>query len=122
MYLSQQSNEVYSVIKDTWGQRCDVLKFFIDPIVETAAGDYVDLREEGMSGVVKVPTDVVVVKEMKRPWNACVGQGDGTCRNIWEVSPRLCCLSGALLNSSSALTCIIENLQKVKLLWVEYCV
>ena len=98
------------------------MKFFIDPIVETAAGDYVDLREEGMSGVVKVPTDVVVVKEMKRPWNACVGQGDGTCRNIWEVSPRLCCLSGALLNSSSALTCIIENLQKVKLLWVEYCV
>ena len=57
-----------------------MLKFFIDPIVETISGGYIDLREEGKSGEL-VPTDVVVVKEMTRPWNTCKEE---TCRNIWE--------------------------------------
>jgi hypothetical protein len=74
----------YHAIRATWGKRCDVLKFYIDPIIGDNSIGFLDLRVNEKSDL---PDDVVVVKDIKRPWNDCMQQdGDEvkTCRNIWE--------------------------------------
>ena len=73
----------YDAIRNTWGKRCDHLKFFIDPIVEIADGKYVDLRSQHGSKVV-LPEDVVVVYHIHRPWHICDSPQEKNCRNIWE--------------------------------------
>ncbi|KAL9184180.1 hypothetical protein ACHAXT_002266 [Thalassiosira profunda] len=79
---------VYRAIRKTWGQRCDVLKFTVDPIVGNNETGFLDLRtSDGTKH--KLPEDVVVIDDMKRPWNVCPEdpQDDGpvqNCRNIWE--------------------------------------
>lgn len=69
----------YEAIRKTWGQRCDVLKFYIDPIIgDKENGIDVRVNETAKASL---PEDVVVVENIKRPWNGC---GNDTCRNIWE--------------------------------------
>jgi hypothetical protein len=70
----------YDAIRKTWGQRCDVLKFYIDPIIgDKENGIDVRVNETAKASL---PEDVVVVQSIKRSWNTC--SGDDTCRNIWE--------------------------------------
>ena len=74
----------YEAIRKTWGKRCDVLKFFIDPIIGDKSVGFQDVRVNETAKV-GLPDDVVVVKDMKRPWNACWKDDKlETCRNIWE--------------------------------------
>jgi hypothetical protein len=73
----------YAAIRNTWGKRCDVLKFFIDPIIEYSNGNFVDLRHRNGANVV-LPEDVVVLYDVHRPWHVCASTKDGNCRNIWE--------------------------------------
>ena len=76
----------YEAIHKTWGQRCDVLKFFIDPIIGSD-NDFQDVRVNSTAKA-SLPNDVIVVENIKRPWNKCMGGDDDdaeiTCRNIWE--------------------------------------
>ena len=80
---SQKYLPSYEVIRNTWGKRCDVLKFFIDPIIEEEKGNFIDLRSRNGTNFV-VPEDVVVVYYMHRPWHKCPSNEEGDCRNIWE--------------------------------------
>jgi len=74
----------YHAIHKTWGKRCDVLKFMIDPIVGDKETGFLDLRTNGTN--YKLPDDVVVIYDMERPWNSdtCLDSEVGNCRNIWE--------------------------------------
>ena len=72
----------YYAIHSTWGKRCDVLKFMIDPIIGDDEIGYTDLSKN--STYTELPEDVVVILDMHRPWNACPESTDGNCRNIWE--------------------------------------
>lgn len=72
----------YHALRRTWGKRCDVLKFFIDPIIGDASTGYIDLRVNSTNA--NLPGDVVVIHDMRRPWNACVTESEENCRNIWE--------------------------------------
>lgn len=76
----------YHAIHKTWGKRCDILRFFIDPIIGDNETGYLDLRTNGTD--YKLPDDVIVISEMQRRWNACADDPeqfpDGNCRNIWE--------------------------------------
>lgn len=80
---SQKYIPSYEVIRNTWGKRCDILKFFIDPIIEEEKGNFIDLRSRNGTDFV-VPEDVVVVYYMHRPWHKCPSNEEGDCRNIWE--------------------------------------
>lgn len=79
----------YEAIRQTWGQRCDVLRFFIDPIIGVGK-DKVTFHDVRVNDTAKanLPDDVVVVEKIARPWNQCMKKGgndiDITCRNIWE--------------------------------------
>lgn len=72
----------YHAIHKTWGKRCDVLKFMIDPIVGDKETGFLDLRNNGTN--YKLPEDIIVISDMRRPWNACPDSEAGNCRNIWE--------------------------------------
>ena len=71
-----------SAIRKTWGKRCDILKFFIDPIVGDEQSGFRDLRTNATG--YDLPDDVVVVASIRRPWNACPHKSGGVCRSIWE--------------------------------------
>ncbi|KAL7525388.1 hypothetical protein ACHAWF_001335, partial [Thalassiosira exigua] len=71
----------YHAIRATWGKRCDVLKFAIDPVIGDEEGGFLDLRLNGSR--YELPDDVAVI-DMRRPWNACPDSKEGTCRSIWE--------------------------------------
>jgi hypothetical protein len=76
----------YEAIRKTWGKRCDVLKFFIDPIIGGDNTEYQDVRSNETAKA-SLPDDVVTVESIVRPWNQCMTQGSKdftTCRNIWE--------------------------------------
>ncbi len=75
--------ETYEAIRNTWGKRCDVLKFFIDPIVEDEEGRFIDLRRKNGTKMA-LPQDVVAVYHIYRPWHICESEKEGDCRNIWE--------------------------------------
>jgi len=70
---------VYHAIHATWGKRCDILRFFIDPIIGSKKVGFFDMRDNTTNYT--LPSDVVVVEDIKRPWNRC---REETCRNIWE--------------------------------------
>ena len=80
----------YNAIHKTWGNRCDTLKFFIDPIIGDKETGFIDL----LSNSSTLPKDVVIVRDMKRSWNKCISdndkrckqslEGEGNTRNIWE--------------------------------------
>ena len=86
----------YHAIRATWGKRCHILKFFIDPIVGnkelgfykmTKASDAIAAMQVNLT----LPSDVVILHDMQRPWHSCTGEDNetsdkpvGTCRNIWE--------------------------------------
>ena len=80
----------YQAILNTWGKRCDVLKFFIDPIIESDEGIFIDLRSQraleyylsSKGKQIALPQDVVVVYHIHRPWHC--KSPNYTCRNIWE--------------------------------------
>jgi len=64
----------------TWGQRCDRLRFLIDPIIEPQPGHFVDATT--LPHNASLPDDVVIVRDLRRPWHNCTGQSE--CRMIWE--------------------------------------
>jgi len=84
----------YQAIHGTWGKRCHILRFFVDPVIGDKNVGYFNMTEE--SGVVAAkkanmepPDDVVILHGMRRPWHAsCPIDGRikefGNCRNIWE--------------------------------------
>ena len=72
----------YHAIRRTWGKRCDILKFMIDPIIGDEKTGFQDLRKDGTE--VELPDDVVVILDMQRPWHTCSATGEENCRNIWE--------------------------------------
>ena len=86
------SKHSYNAIHKTWGKRCDTLKFFIDPIIGDKETGFIDLLSN--SNNYTFPKDVVIVRDMKRPWNKCISdnderckkslEGEGNTRNIWE--------------------------------------
>jgi len=78
---SSQYIPSYHAIRKTWGKRCDILKFMIDPIIGDDETGYLDLRTQ--RPVHELPDDLVVI-DIQRPWNACADEPDGNCRNIWE--------------------------------------
>ncbi|KAL7471995.1 hypothetical protein ACHAXS_012300 [Conticribra weissflogii] len=71
----------YHAIRNTWGKRCDTLKFMIDPIIGDEHIGFKDLRS---SSTAELPEDVVPIYDIQRPWNACQDSEEGNCRNIWE--------------------------------------
>jgi len=87
---------VYHAIRDTWGKRCHMTKFFIDPIIGDNTLGFYNMTDEADAkkaeeANIKLPDDVVVLHSMKRPWHTCSdeenkksGKPVGTCRNIWE--------------------------------------
>ncbi|KAL7498377.1 hypothetical protein ACHAWT_006336 [Skeletonema menzelii] len=81
--LAPQNMPTYEAIRNTWGKRCDTLKFFVDPIVEDDQGNFIDLRRKSGTKMT-LPHDVVVVYHIYRPWHICESKKDTTCRNIWE--------------------------------------
>jgi len=76
----------YQAIRNTWGKRCDVLKFFVDPIVENDEGNFIDLRQSQNGAKMVLPQDVIVVYSIRRPWHMCDSKKKrgGACMNIWE--------------------------------------
>lgn len=77
----------YEAVHATWGKRCDVLKFFIDPIIGDEQIGFYNMTVPSKALASKdanllLPNDVVVLHDMKRPWHTCEGEGD--CGNIWE--------------------------------------
>ena len=86
----------YYAIRNTWGKRCHITKFFIDPIIGdpnvgfynmTNEADVLKARDANLT----LPNDVVVLHSMQRPWHTCSdddnqksGKPIGSCRNIWE--------------------------------------
>ncbi|KAL7552183.1 hypothetical protein ACHAWF_017991 [Thalassiosira exigua] len=86
----------YDAIRATWGKRCSVLRFFVDPIVgDDEVGHHNLTRREGASAAAKanvtMPEDAVVLHGMRRPWHTCGSEEnearnkpEGTCRNIFE--------------------------------------
>eukprot|EP00581_Thalassiosira_minuscula_P000641 CAMPEP_0183735004 /NCGR_PEP_ID=MMETSP0737-20130205/45415_1 /TAXON_ID=385413 /ORGANISM="Thalassiosira miniscula, Strain CCMP1093" /LENGTH=392 /DNA_ID=CAMNT_0025968643 /DNA_START=781 /DNA_END=1959 /DNA_ORIENTATION=+ len=103
-----ENMKTYHAIRDTWGKRCDIIKFFIDPIIgigdekngnvsvgvvnliSNVTGPFNTTEGSGV-GVVDtkkveaveatLPDDVVVLRDVLRPWHEC---GMEDCRNIWE--------------------------------------
>jgi hypothetical protein len=75
----------YHAIRATWGNRCDVLKFYIDPIIGDSNIGFQDLRVNETAKA-SLPDDVIAIEDIKRPWNDCAEKGkeEITCRNIWE--------------------------------------
>jgi hypothetical protein len=75
----------YDAIRKTWGKRCDVLQFYIDPIIGDSQAGYFDVRVNETAKAI-LPEDVVVVENIQRPWNKCNSKSDSEtpCRNIWE--------------------------------------
>ena len=90
---SPKNIPTYHAIKKTWGKRCDALKFFIDPIIGDEETGFIDVRQS-ISRNYTIPGDVVVLRDIKRPWNSCLDDKDERCalgmeefgnaRNIWE--------------------------------------
>lgn len=82
---------VYHAIKSTWGKRCDILRFFIDPIVvdneQIGSNVYFNITSNNQVGIENynkegggidqpnitliLPDDVVVLHDVKRPWHIC---------------------------------------------------
>ena len=81
IWSSKYVHSYHAIIK-TWGQRCDVIKFFVDPIIGDKETGFHDMRTN--SSTYTLPNDVIVVHDMKRPWNVCLDYKEGNCRNIWE--------------------------------------
>jgi len=83
----------YYAIHATWGKRCHILRFFIDPIIgDNEVGYYnVTLASDVIAAKQKanltLPNDVVILHDMRRPWHSCGKQkmkNQGNCRNIFE--------------------------------------
>ena len=86
----------YHAIEATWGKRCDVLQFFIDPVIGDEAVGFHNMTEP--SGVrsaknanLTLPDDVIILHGMRRPWHTCrlkenenTNKPTGNCRNIFE--------------------------------------
>ena len=72
----------YYTIHKTWGQRCDVLRFMIDPIIGDKESGFIDLRTNKTQAAL-LPEDVIVIYDIKRDWHKCKPK-DENCRNIWE--------------------------------------
>jgi hypothetical protein len=86
----------YHAIHATWGKRCHILRFMIDPIIGDEEIGFFNMTEA--SGVLaakeanfSLPNDVVILHDMKRPWHTCRAEEnkknqkpEGNCRNIWE--------------------------------------
>eukprot|EP01082_Thalassiosira_pseudonana_P005527 g4848.t1 g4848 contig18:57135-58478(-) len=89
------NEEYYTVIMQTWGKRCDVIKFFTDSVVLDGGkiqGD--EITEDPMRGYKPYyefeegtfPQNVVFMN-MTRPWTGCKDKETGKpkiCRHIWE--------------------------------------
>lgn len=94
--LSQQmipfiwNEEIYNVIMETWGKRCDVINFLTDSIVggklkgdKITEGDYKPYWEYPAG---TFPNNVKFIN-MTRTWHDCPVDKKGVkkvCRHIWE--------------------------------------
>ena len=91
----------YHAIHASWGKRCHILRFFVDPVIGDETVGFYNMTEA--SGVIAakkanmaLPNDVVILHDMKRPWHTMCGSQDdeqrlkefGNCRNIWEKVSR----------------------------------
>eukprot|EP00984_Skeletonema_dohrnii_P030177 scaffold21439_cov65-Skeletonema_dohrnii-CCMP3373.AAC.2 len=82
----------YHAIHASWGKRCDIIRFFIDPIIGDSQVGYYnmtlasDTLAAAKNANLTLPNDVVVLHDMQRPWHSCEESDDEdkTCRNIWE--------------------------------------
>jgi len=82
----------YHAIHATWGKRCHIIRFFIDPIIGDSQVGYYnmtlasDTLAAAKNANLTLPNDVVVLHDMQRPWHSCEESDDEdkTCRNIWE--------------------------------------
>jgi len=84
----------YHAIRNTWGKRCHILKFFIDPIIGDAEVGYYNATKaseinSARKANLTIPNDVVILHDMEREWHTCNSgennrKSDETCRNIWE--------------------------------------
>ncbi|KAL7533422.1 hypothetical protein ACHAXR_005223 [Thalassiosira sp. AJA248-18] len=72
----------YHAIHKTWGRRCDILRFMIDPIIGDNETGFIDLRTNMTDP--KLPDDVIVIPDIQRDWHICINDREGNCRNIWE--------------------------------------
>ena len=99
------NEEIYKVIMDTWGKRCDVINFLTDSIVggflkgdKITEGEYKPYWEYPAD---TFPDNVLFIN-MTRTWHDCPVDKKGVkkvCRHIWEKMWRcefiilLCCSS-----------------------------
>lgn len=86
----------YHAIRNTWGKRCHITKFFIDPVIGDRDLGFYNMTNQSEVQKAKeanltLPDDVVVLHSMQRPWHTCAdddnkktGKPIGNCRNIWE--------------------------------------
>mmetsp|Transcript_36363 Transcript_36363/g.67548 ORF Transcript_36363/g.67548 Transcript_36363/m.67548 type:complete len:680 (+) Transcript_36363:100-2139(+) len=117
--------QVYHAIHASWGKRCHILNFFIDPVIgDEKVGFYNMTEAAGVIAAEKanlaLPDDVVILHGMKRPWHAsCPNKNRlkefGNCRNIWEKVSRhshwklFLFLTGSPLAASIIVTLDLEN-------------
>ena len=82
---------VYHAIRSTWGRRCAILKFFIDPVIvdneqiganvffnitsnNQVGYEHYNITDDGITQpniTLTLPQDVIVLHDMKRPWHTC---------------------------------------------------
>jgi hypothetical protein len=86
----------YHAIRSTWGKRCHIAKFFIDPVIGDNIVGFYNMTDEAeaekaIEANLTLPDDVVILHGMKRPWHTCTAEDNekeskpiGNCRNIWE--------------------------------------
>ena len=111
----------YYAIHASWGKRCHVLRFFIDPVIgDNDVGFYNMADPSEVLTAQKVnmtlPNDVVILHDMRRPWHTCGIEENkknnkpvGNCRNIFEKVWRMM----VYVADGSGGSCIADRDQKV---------
>jgi hypothetical protein len=66
-------------IMASWGKRCDIIRFMIDPVVELETGVFQNVTD--LSSTQQLPENVIVVPNLLRTWHDCPEKT--ACRDIW---------------------------------------
>jgi len=90
------NEEIYKVIMDTWGKRCNTIHFITDSEVAVEGKwDRDNVIQNNGKGYMHhyefpagtFPDDNVKFINMTRPWTGCIDKKSGKdriCRHIWE--------------------------------------